>query len=99
MEKILHQYNFDYNEGYIVGFSIVESGGDFYGQMSDHPEVMESFPYGGWYTYDGTKFVEDAQRKEEMIYKREHQASWQETMEAQVTYTAMMTDTLIEAEV
>lgn len=99
MEKILHQYNFDYSEGYIVGYSAVESGGDFYGQMADHPDVMESFSYGGWYTCENNKFIEDSERKAEMIYKHEHTATWQETMEAQVTYTAMMTDTLIDTEV
>lgn len=98
--KILNHYKFTYDGEYITGFYDVlpELPYDFYGQMADYPEVSESLHYGGWYKFIDGGFVEDTERKAEMIAKKERESSWEEKMEAQVTYTAMMTDTLIEEE-
>ena len=95
-------YEFYYTEdGYIIGYGVVEEGMpyDFYGQMAEHPEVDYSIGFGGWYKFESREFIEDPVRKAEMIDQKQHQATWEETIEAQVTYTAMMTDTLIDMEV
>lgn len=95
-------YEFYYTEdGYIIGFGVVEEGMpyDFYGQMADYPEVDYSIGFGGWYKFNNNEFIEDAVRKQEMIDKKQRESTWEEKMEAQITYTAMMTDTLIEEEV
>ena len=97
MEKIY--YKFDLNEGYIVGFYNVPEGASYDYDGVIPSEVIDSFEYGGWYKFENGEFVEDAERKAEMIAKKEHETTWEERIDAQVTYTAMMTDTLIEEEV
>ena len=53
------------------------------------------------YQYFGNGLVLNQERKEEIIAEREAQEkvpTWNEVIEAQVTYTALMTDTLLEEE-
>ena len=102
-KKELLYYNFIIENDYIIGFYAVLDGApyDFYGQMADYPDVSESFPEG-WYTFKKGKFVLDEQRKAEVLAERQAELdkpTWQETIEAQTFYTAMITDTLIETEV
>ena len=102
-DKILNYYKFTYDGEFINGFYDVfpEQEYDFYGQMADYPDVIDSISYGGWYKFNNNVFVIDNTRKDEMIAKREQELAkptWQQTVEAQVIYTAMMTDTLIEEE-
>lgn len=94
-------FKFIFDSNYIIGYYAVLSNQsyDFYGDLvTVCPNLDESIKYGGWYKYTGNKFVEDSERKSEMIKKKESETTWQETIEAQVTYTALMTDTLIEEE-
>ena len=53
------------------------------------------------YQYFGSGLVLNQERKEEIIAEREKEEktpTWDEIIEAQVTYTALMTDTLLEEE-
>lgn len=94
--KELNHYIFFRDGDYITGFCNVEDDGEFYGQMADYPDVIDSITYGGWYKFENGTFVEDAERKTEMMEKYNHQATWEEKMEAQITYTALVTDSLLE---
>lgn len=94
MEKYYYKINF--NGNYVVGAYAVNKGSDYdyYGQIAEYPDIAE-----GWYKFVNNTFVVDEQKKAEIIAEREREAqkpTWQETMDAQVTYTAMMTDTLLE---
>ena len=98
MEK--YYYKFVYNNNYISQFYAVNENQqyDFYGQMGEFPDVMASLPEG-WYKFENNNFVLDQVRKQEIIQQRNSKAqkpTWEETIDAQVTYTAMMTDTLLE---
>ena len=92
-------YKFEYDNDYIIGFYDVPEGAsyDYDGTISE--DLCNSIYYGGWYKFENNQLIEDAQRKAEMIAKKEHETTWEERIDAQVTYTAMMTDTLIEEEV
>ena len=89
------------DEGYVNAFKVVlDDKYDFYGQMSLYPEATE-----GWVKFIADKsecrgyFEVDENKKDKIIAERERQAqlpTWNDTIEAQVTYTALMTDTLIE---
>ncbi len=86
------------DDGYITGFFNVSEDEefDYEGNLSEYPQLCE-----GWYKFAKGKFVVDEAKKEEIINKRrkEQEApTWEETIEAQITYTAMITDTLIEEE-
>lgn len=96
MEKYYYKINF--NDNYVVGAYAVNEGSDYdyYGQIAEYPDIAE-----GWYKLVNNDFVIDEQKKAEIIAKREEEAkkpTWQETIEAQTFYTAMMTDTLIDSE-
>lgn len=98
-EKVINKYVFLFDEeGYLSGFYTVTdgSGYDFEGQMADYPEATE-----GWYKFeDGSLYVDEA-KKEEIIKERERQEALptrMDILEAQATYTALMTDTLIDSE-
>lgn len=101
MDKELFYYKLTTNEsGYIDGFYAVDEDVpyDYYGQMADFPDIDYSFPEG-WYTFDDGEFVLDQERKDEVLANRESKASEPTSMdllEAQVLWTALMTDTLIE---
>lgn len=98
-EKIINKYVIETNtDGYVTGFYAVldDEKYDYEGQMADFPEATE-----GWCKFENNTFVVDEVKKAEIIAEREKEAqkpTWQETTEAQVIYTAMMTDTLIEPE-
>jgi len=74
-------------------YSVPEGQHDYYGQMAQFPDVCE-----GWYRFENGTFVEDLQKKAEILAEREHTPTWEESIESQVYYTALMTDTLIEEE-
>lgn len=98
-EKIINKYVIETNtDGYVIGFyAVLEGKYDYEGQMADFPEATE-----GWCKFENNTFVVDEVKKAEIIAEREKEAqkpTWQETIEAQTFYTAMMTDTLIETEV
>lgn len=100
-DKELLYYNFVFEDNYIVGFYAVLEGipYDFYGQMADYPDVLESFPEG-WYKFNNNEFILDENRKQEVLAQRQaelNKPTWQETIEAQTFYTAMITDTLIDS--
>lgn len=102
---VLNKYKIENNEdGYVSGFYAVvaeELDYDFYGQMALYPEATE-----GWVIFHkdssecGGYFEVDEDKKAEIIAQREADAKEAEKeaqrLPAQVTYTALMTDTLIE---
>lgn len=83
------------DDNYIVGFNTVISGNyDFEGQMADYPEACE-----GWCKLENNQIVVDEEKKAEIIEERrrkEEEPTDLERLEAQVFYTAMETDTLLE---
>ncbi len=91
--KIINQYKIiNNNEGYIESFySTKDSDFDFEGQMADYPDVLE-----GWSKLENGQIVEDEEKKAEIIREREKESTEIEKIEAQLLYTAMMTDTLLE---
>lgn len=96
MEKKINNYRIRLDEnGYVNGFyAVIEGEYDFRGQMADYPEACE-----GWTKFENGTFVIDQEKKAEIIAEREAEAAKPtqlDIVEAQVTYTALMTDTLIE---
>lgn len=80
--------------GYVqMVYTVPEGQHDYYGQISGIPDVCE-----GWYRFTNGEFIEDSEKKAEIIAERELVPTWEETIESQVYYTALMTDTLIEEE-
>lgn len=100
----MEYYKFGFTEdNYITAFQVVDldtsSSYDYYGVLPD--DMVQSIMYGAWYKLVDGNLVVDQERKAEIIAKREEEAkkpTWQDKIEAQITYTAMMTDTLIEEE-
>ena len=102
MAKIINNYVIqNNNEGYVCGFyATLDDEYDYTGQMADFPEACE-----GWVQFvpgenkgEG-EFIIDQQKKEEIIAEREAEAlkpTDMDNLEAQVLWTALMTDTLIE---
>ena len=93
-EKILNKYKIVVEDGYVSGFYVTETDYDYYGQMADFPDICE-----GWTKFVDGNFVEDLEKKAEIIAEREKKSkkpTWEETIESQVYYTALMTDTLVE---
>ena len=89
-----NHYVFDYDDNqYIIGFYAVADGEeyDYVGQLANYVDITE-----GWYKYSDNQLIVDEVRKAEIIAERQRESTWEERMEAQITYTAMMTDTLIE---
>ena len=94
--KKINNYKIQTTNGYVSGFYTVTGEYDYRGQMADFPEVCE-----GWTKFVNGNFVEDLDKKAEIIAEREKESkkpTWQETIESQVYYTALMTDTLVEEE-
>ena len=93
--KVINNYRISIDEnGYVNGFSVVSEDGDFVGQMSDYPDAGE-----GWYRFENGTFAIDQAKKDEIIAEREaenNKPTQLDIIEAQVTYTALMTDTLID---
>lgn len=97
----LNRYNIDLKDGYVCGFSAtLDDEYDFYGQMALWPDACE-----GWYRFVADQsetrgtFVLDQNKKDEIIAEREAEArkpTEQDLLEAQVLWTALMTDTLME---
>lgn len=97
----LNRYLIDEVDGYVSGFSAtLDDEYDFYGQMALYPEATE-----GWMKFirdeseTGGTFVVDEDKKAEIIAEREAEAkkpTEQDLLEAQVLWTALMTDTLME---
>ena len=100
-EKVLYYYKIFVNHlGYIYAFNAVPEGEeyDYYGQLGDFPGMMESTPEG-WYKFNKGEITLDRERRAEVLRQREEDAkkpTWYDTIESQVFYTAMETDTLIE---
>ena len=97
-DKILNRYKITFNdEGYINGFyAVLEDVYDYYGQMADFPDVCE-----GWTKFINGEFVDDLDKKAEIIAEREAEAKKptdQDRLEAQIAYTALITDTLLPTE-
>lgn len=104
MEKVINKYLIELNQdGYVCGFNTVAEGAyDFSGQMADIPEACE-----GWYRFvpgnpsDVNQFVVDQVKKAEIIAEREAELRRPtdfDRVEAQSTFTALMTDTLLPEE-
>ena len=93
----LNYYKFMVNtDGYIIGFQTVPIGTDydFFGQMAQHPEATH-----GWTRFIDGQFVEDEAKKAEILAEEQRKAeepTWQERIDAQVLYTALLTDSLLE---
>ena len=93
----LNYYKFMKNaDGYIIGFQTVPLGAesDFFGQMSQYPEATH-----GWTKFIDGQFVEDEAKKAEILEEEKRQAeapTWEERIDAQVLYTALLTDSLLE---
>ena len=82
-------------DGYVDSFyDVVGDEYDYEGQMSDYPEVTE-----GWYIFINNEFIIDENKKAEILEERRKEAekpTQLDIVEAQIIYTAMMTDTLLE---
>lgn len=92
-EKI--KYIIEKNQtGYITSFYDTLGECDYEGNLSNYPDLCE-----GWYKFENGEFIEDLEKKAEIIAERERKAqepTREDKIEAQITYTAMMTDTLLE---
>ena len=83
-------------DGYIIGYQSVPIGTeyDYYGQMSQHQEATH-----GWTKFIDGKFVADEAKKAEILAEEQRKAeapTWEERIDAQVLYTALLTDSLLE---
>ena len=93
--KKINKYIIEQEDGYVTGFyAVLEGEYDYEGQMADFPEACE-----GWTKFENGTFVIDEEKKAEIIAEREAEAkkpTEQDLLEAQVLWTALMTDTLME---
>lgn len=93
----LNYYKFMKNaDGYIIGYQSVPMGTDydFFGQMSQYPEATH-----GWTKFIDGQFVEDEAKKAEILASEKaiaEEPTWEERIDAQVLYTALLTDSLLE---
>ena len=93
----LNYYKLTLNaDGYIIGFNAVPMGTDYdyYGQMSQYPEATH-----GWTKFIDGQFVVDEIKKAEILAEEQRKAeepTWQERIDAQVLYTALLTNSLLE---
>lgn len=93
----LNYYKFMKNaDGYIIGFQTVPMGTDydFFGQMAQYPEATH-----GWTKFTDGKFVIDEAKKAEILAEEQKKAeapTWEERIDAQVLYTALLTNSLLE---
>ena len=94
------KYIVEFNNDYVCGWRVATDSEtpNYIGELTDD----DLYLLRGWYKLQNNIFVEDSVKKQEIINEEEKEAqkpTWQETLEAQTFYTAMMTDTLIETEV
>lgn len=93
----LNYYKLTLNaDGYIIGYQSVPVGTDYdyYGQMSQYPEATH-----GWTKFTAGKFVADEAKKAEILaeeQKKAEEPTWEERIDAQLLYTALLTDSLLE---
>ena len=93
----LNYYKFMKNDdGYIIGFYTVPRGTDhdYFGQMSQYPEATH-----GWTKFIDGQFVEDEAKKAEILANEKAMTeapTWEERIDAQVLYTALLTNSLLE---
>ena len=93
----LNYYKFMKNaDGYIIGYQSVPIGTnyDYFGQMSQYPEATH-----GWTKFIDGKFVADEIKKAEILaeeQKKAEEPTWEERIDAQVLYTALLTNSLLE---
>ena len=83
-------------DGCIIGYQSVPNGSeyDFYGQMSQVPDAIR-----GWTKFINGEFIIDEARKTEILAEEQRKAeepTWEERIDAQVLYTALITDSLLE---
>ena len=105
MKKYYYKLIFD-NSQYIIGYYTVFEG-DNYDYACNEDEYLPEEAGEGWYKFipgsiegEGT-FVLDQERKEEILEERRKEAekpTQLDVVEAQATYTALMTDTLLPEE-
>ena len=93
----LNYYKFMKNaDGYIIGYQSVPIGTeyDYYGQMSQFPDAIR-----GWTKFADGNFVIDETKKAEILAEEQRKAeepTWEERIDAQVLYTALLTNSLLE---
>ena len=93
----LNYYKFMKNaDGYIIGYQSVPIGTnyDYFGQMSQYPEATH-----GWTKFIDGEFVADEIKKAEILAEEQRKAeepTWEERIDAQVLYTALLTNSLLE---
>ncbi len=94
---ITNNYKLHFNtEGYIIGFETTDSEDyEYTGQMSQFPDACR-----GWTKFVDNTLKEDETKKAEILAQEEAEMQKQEKelhrVEAQITYTALMTDTCLE---
>ena len=101
-DRVINNYIVNSNDdGYVSSFyAVLDDEYNYTGQMADFPDACE-----GWYKFipgdrkgEG-EFVVDEEKKAEIIAEREAEAlkpTEMDELQAQVLWTALMTDTLIE---
>ena len=93
----LNYYKLTLNaDGYIIGYQSVPIGTeyDYYGQMSQFPDAIR-----GWTKFADGNFVIDETKKAEILaeeQKKAEEPTWEERIDAQVLYTALLTNSLLE---
>ena len=93
----LNYYKFMKNaDGYIIGYQSVPIGTnyDYFGQMSQYPEATH-----GWTKFIDGEFVADEIKKAKILAEEQRKAeepTWEERIDAQVLYTALLTNSLLE---
>lgn len=93
----LNYYKFTKNaDGYIIGYQSVPMGTDhdYFGQMSQYPEATH-----GWTKFIDGEFIVDEAKKAEILASEKAIAeapTWEERIDAQVLYTALLTNSLLE---
>lgn len=92
------KYEVYFDDKYINGF--FHTGNPLRDIYELSNEILESEFKNCWYLEDGV-FLFDEDKKRQIIFEREEEAkkpTTQDIIEAQVTYTALMTDTLLPEE-
>ena len=93
----LNYYKLTLNaDGYIIGYRSVPIGTnyDYFGQMSQYPEATH-----GWTKFIDGELVADEIKKAEILAEEQRKAeepTWEERIDAQVLYTALLTNSLLE---
>lgn len=99
MEKeniVVNKYKIINNtDGYVDSFyDVLDDDYDYVGQLSLYNDLTE-----GWYKFINNEFIVDEDKKAEILEERRKEAekpTQLDIVEAQLIYTAMMTDTLLE---